>query len=81
MLVDAVEAAERVDLLSELTEMRLDAEREVVNALKFGLGSTLTITSKPGAAGESPGSRRSNRRQSLSSRSTHTLTTWWPGYN
>lgn len=54
MLVDAVEAAERVDLLSQLTEMRLDAEREVVNALKFGLESTLTITSKPGAAGDSP---------------------------
>lgn len=43
MLVDAVEAAERTDLLSQLTEKRLDAEREVFNAIKFGLESTLTI--------------------------------------
>jgi hypothetical protein len=43
MLVDAVEAAERSDLLSQLTETRMDAEREVVNTLKFGLDSTYTI--------------------------------------
>lgn len=48
MLVDAVEAAERNDLLPQLTEHRLDAEREVVNALKFGLESTLAI--RPTAA-------------------------------
>ncbi|KEF56646.1 uncharacterized protein A1O9_06835 [Exophiala aquamarina CBS 119918] len=43
ILVDAVEAAERTDLLSELTETRLDAEHEAINALKFGLESQYTI--------------------------------------
>ncbi|KIW19085.1 hypothetical protein PV08_03377 [Exophiala spinifera] len=43
MLVDTVEAAERDDLLVLLKDKRLDAEQEVVNALKFGLESTLTI--------------------------------------
>ncbi|KAK5055206.1 hypothetical protein LTR84_012955 [Exophiala bonariae] len=43
ILVDAVEAAERSDLLSELTETRLDAEHEAFNALKFGLESQYTV--------------------------------------
>lgn len=43
MLVDAVEAAERTDLLEQLTDTRLDAEHEVFNALKFGLDSQYTI--------------------------------------
>lgn len=43
ILVDAVEAAERTDLLAELTETRLDAEHEAFNALKFGLESQYTI--------------------------------------
>jgi len=43
ILVDAVEAAERSDLLSQLTETRLDAEHEAINALKFGLESQYTI--------------------------------------
>ncbi|KAK7897674.1 hypothetical protein LTR67_004304 [Exophiala xenobiotica] len=45
MLVDAVGAAVRNDLLRQLTEHRLDAEREVVNALKVGLESTIVIRS------------------------------------
>ncbi|KAI1620301.1 hypothetical protein EDD37DRAFT_173848 [Exophiala viscosa] len=53
ILVDAVEAAERVDLLSQLTEKRLDAEGEAVNAVKFGLENTLTISSKNGLAADS----------------------------
>lgn len=43
MLVDTVEAAERDDLLVLLKDKRLNAEQEVVNALKFGLETTLTI--------------------------------------
>lgn len=47
ILVDAVEAAERSDLLSELTETRLDAEHEAFNALKFGLESQYTVYEPP----------------------------------
>lgn len=43
MLVDAVEAACRSDLLSQLTEIQLDAEHGSFNVLKFGLESTYNI--------------------------------------
>jgi hypothetical protein len=43
ILADAVEAANRLDLLSQLTETRLDAEQESFNVLKFGLESKYTI--------------------------------------
>ncbi|RDW80263.1 hypothetical protein BP6252_04901 [Coleophoma cylindrospora] len=44
ILVDAVEAANRVDLLSQLTETKVDTEQESFNVLKFGLESEYTIT-------------------------------------
>lgn len=47
MLAEAVEAANRLDLLSQLTEMRLDAEQESFNVLKFGLESKYTIHGPP----------------------------------
>lgn len=43
MLADAVEAASRTDLLSQLNLARLDAEQESFNVLKFGLESKYTI--------------------------------------
>jgi hypothetical protein len=43
ILVDAMEAAERTDLLSQLSETRLEAEHELFNTLKFGLESQYTI--------------------------------------
>ncbi|CZR59983.1 uncharacterized protein PAC_09878 [Phialocephala subalpina] len=43
ILADAVEAANRPDLLSQLSETRLDAEQESFNVLKFGLESKYTI--------------------------------------
>ncbi|KIX07963.1 uncharacterized protein Z518_02617 [Rhinocladiella mackenziei CBS 650.93] len=49
ILVDAVEAAERSDLLAQLADTRIDAEHEVFNALKFGLESTYTIHGPPGS--------------------------------
>jgi hypothetical protein len=42
-LADTVEAADRLDLLSQLTEARLDAEQQSFNALKFGLHSKYPI--------------------------------------
>lgn len=43
VLVDAIEAADRSDLLPGVTEARQDAERESFNVLKFGIESTYTI--------------------------------------
>jgi hypothetical protein len=43
LLADAIEAANRPDLLSQLTETRLEAEQESFNAIKFGLESKYTI--------------------------------------
>lgn len=43
LLVDGVEAAERADLLSQLTQAQLDAERELLKTIRFGLDSTYTI--------------------------------------
>ncbi|KIW88387.1 uncharacterized protein Z519_10956 [Cladophialophora bantiana CBS 173.52] len=43
ILVDALEAAERHDLLSQLSETQLEAEHEVFSALKFGLDSQYTV--------------------------------------
>ncbi|ETI27216.1 hypothetical protein G647_09899 [Cladophialophora carrionii CBS 160.54] len=43
ILVDAMEAAERTDLLSQFSETRLEAEHELFNTLKFGLESQYTI--------------------------------------
>lgn len=43
ILVDALEAAERTDLLSQLAETRSEAEHEVLNALTFGLKSHYII--------------------------------------
>ncbi|TVY80592.1 hypothetical protein LSUE1_G003596 [Lachnellula suecica] len=44
ILADAVEAADRPDLLSQLKEMRLESEMECFNALKFGLETKYTIS-------------------------------------
>ncbi|KIW84776.1 hypothetical protein Z517_00164 [Fonsecaea pedrosoi CBS 271.37] len=51
ILVDALEVAERNDLLSRLSETKLEAEHGVFNALKFGLESQFTVggTQKTGA--------------------------------
>ncbi|KAI9839135.1 MAG: hypothetical protein M1819_003128 [Sarea resinae] len=43
VLVNAIEAANRSDLLSQLTEARQDAEHESFNVLKFGIESTYTL--------------------------------------
>ncbi|EXJ61654.1 hypothetical protein A1O7_02083 [Cladophialophora yegresii CBS 114405] len=43
ILLDAIEAAERSDLLSQVSETRLEAEHELFNTLKFGLESQYTI--------------------------------------
>ncbi|TVY13995.1 hypothetical protein LARI1_G009123, partial [Lachnellula arida] len=43
ILADALEAANRLDLLSQLTETRLDAEQESFNVLRFGLESRYKI--------------------------------------
>jgi hypothetical protein len=43
ILVDAMEVAERTDLLSQFTDTRLEAEHELFNTLKFGLESQYTI--------------------------------------
>ncbi|TVY45495.1 hypothetical protein LSUB1_G000872 [Lachnellula subtilissima] len=43
ILADALEAANRPDLLSQLTETRLDAEQESFNVLRFGLESRYKI--------------------------------------
>ncbi|OCT49654.1 hypothetical protein CLCR_06910 [Cladophialophora carrionii] len=53
ILVDAMEAAERADLLSQFSETRLEAEHELFNTLKFGLESQYTINGAcrlPGSA-------------------------------
>ncbi|EXJ87228.1 hypothetical protein A1O3_04187 [Capronia epimyces CBS 606.96] len=43
LLIDGIEAADRSDLLSQLTETRADAEREILNTLQFGLDSTYLV--------------------------------------
>lgn len=43
ILIDALEAANRPDLLHGLAQMSLDAEHECFNVLHFGLESTYTI--------------------------------------
>ncbi|TVY46154.1 hypothetical protein LOCC1_G003434 [Lachnellula occidentalis] len=43
ILADALETANRLDLLSQLTETRVDAEQESFNVLKFGLDSRYNI--------------------------------------
>ena len=43
ILVHAVEAADRLDLLSDIDGVRLEAEYATLNALDFGLKSTYTI--------------------------------------
>lgn len=51
ILVDALEAAKRRDLLLQLTGIHLEAEQECFNVLKFGLESTYTIvTSQAGSS-------------------------------
>lgn len=47
ILIDAMETAERTDMLSQLTETRLEAEHELFGALKFGLESQYTISCAP----------------------------------
>ena len=48
IIIDAIEAAARADLLAQLSETRLEAEHELFGALKFGLESRYTIA-KPQA--------------------------------
>lgn len=43
ILVDAMEAAQRTDLLSQFQDTRLEAEHELFNMIKFGLESQYTI--------------------------------------
>ncbi|RYP75071.1 hypothetical protein DL770_007482 [Monosporascus sp. CRB-9-2] len=43
VLVNAIETANRSDLLSQITEARQDAEHESFNVLKFGIENTYTI--------------------------------------
>ncbi len=52
ILVDAMEAAERTDLLSQFSETRLEAEHELFNTMKFGLESQYSIhaTHRPAGA-------------------------------
>ncbi|KAI0129818.1 hypothetical protein BJ170DRAFT_681310 [Xylariales sp. AK1849] len=47
ILVDAVEAAHRSDLLSQLTEAKLDAEHKSLDVLQMGLESTYIIYGPP----------------------------------
>ncbi|EXJ83352.1 hypothetical protein A1O1_06973 [Capronia coronata CBS 617.96] len=48
LLVDGVEAAERTDLLSQLREAQLDAERDLLDVIRIGLESTYTIRGPEG---------------------------------
>lgn len=43
VLIDAIETANRSDLLSEMTEARRNAEYDSFNVLKFGIDNTYTI--------------------------------------
>jgi len=43
MLVDIIEATDRQDLLSDITDICIDAESTVMNPLAFGLHNTFTL--------------------------------------
>ncbi|KAF5679515.1 3-hydroxybutyryl dehydrogenase [Fusarium circinatum] len=43
MLVDIIEATDRQDLLSDITDICIDAENTVMNTLAFGLHNTFTL--------------------------------------
>lgn len=43
VLIDTVEAARRFDLLTQVSEVREEAEHESFNVLRFGMESTYTI--------------------------------------
>jgi hypothetical protein len=47
LLVDAIEMSHRSNFLTQLNDVKLDAEREALNTLKFGLESTLTVRIAP----------------------------------
>ncbi|KAJ4505601.1 hypothetical protein HRR83_008600 [Exophiala dermatitidis] len=47
ILIDGVAAAERSDLLAQLTQVRLEAERELLDAINFGLDNSYTIHGPP----------------------------------
>ncbi|KAJ9605800.1 hypothetical protein H2200_009649 [Cladophialophora chaetospira] len=51
ILVDAMEAAERTDLLSQFLDTRLEAEHELFNMMKFGLESQYIINATHRVAG------------------------------
>jgi hypothetical protein len=51
MLVDALETAKRSDLLSQVTETRLEAEHECFNVLKFGLESKYALNASQAGFG------------------------------
>lgn len=46
ILVDTIESSGRIDLLSELTQTRYDAEQTAMNALKLGLENEFTFSCK-----------------------------------
>lgn len=55
LVVDAIEATERYDLLPRLSAARAEAEISVLNVLKFGIENTYTITLRSGASPSSIG--------------------------
>lgn len=50
LVVDAIDATQRYDLLPRLSAARTEAEVSVVNALKFGIENTYTITLHSGTS-------------------------------
>ncbi|KIW30868.1 uncharacterized protein PV07_02561 [Cladophialophora immunda] len=62
ILVDALEVAERDDLLSQLTDIKLEAEHQVFSALKFGLESKYTVFGSH-QGGSTMGAQNSNSDQ------------------
>ncbi|KAK4502431.1 hypothetical protein PRZ48_005856 [Zasmidium cellare] len=50
LIVDAIEATERYDLLPRMSAARTEAEISVLNVLKFGIENTYTITLRTGTS-------------------------------
>jgi hypothetical protein len=52
MLIDAIEATDREDILAELAEVISDAETTVMNTLAYGLHTTMILHRDPGMEGQ-----------------------------
>ena len=52
MLFDMIEATERYDLLTDLEQVKVEAENTVMNTLVFGLHTTYTVSLNPAVSPE-----------------------------